>query len=252
MSVQDISHVRNITTDDVMRALVIRNDDPTLEGRIGVLIPKLMPFEEPNLYKEVSRSEEIDKSCIINKEIHGLITPNVERVNYVWASPERSLKNNYVVPYVGATVFVYMEDGDPNKLYYKQTRPTLNGERPKMKQVKAGQQLIDPAKKPLIHLIEEYMDGTTIYYNEDPDNREFEIKFSNGFGFSMRDNKQEKGISLTTKSGHHIHMDDKNKGITMTSAGGHKVHMDDNGGKIDVMGSGGGKVIIKGGNVSIN
>jgi hypothetical protein len=252
MSELDTSGTRNIDTRDGMRALVIRNDDPTLQGRIGVLIPKLMPFEEPNMYKEVVREEDVETSCIINEEIHGLISKNVTRQNYIWASPERSITNNYRVPYVGTTVFVYMEDGDPQKLYYRQVRPTLDGERPRMKQVKAAPQTLDAKKKPWIHLIEEFQDGTTIYYNEDKDNREYEVKFSNGYALSIADNKNESAITLKTSSGHSMVMDTKGKAIKVKSSGGHSITMDDNGGKIDVIGSGGGKVIIKGSNVMIN
>lgn len=275
-----------------MRALVVERVDPNMEGRIGVVIPRLMPDADPNLAMAKSTDIPIDKDVVQNTELHGAINNKVSTKNFMWARPERNCTGNFRVPYVGRTVTVYMEDGDPQKLYYTSSGPTLTGETIGMDEVKSSGDVYTPENKPNIHVMEEFKDGTTIYYNENKGTREYHIKFASGFEFSMADHSTANQIELTTTTGHTFVMDQKfkhirlltagghrvlmddgneainvkvstvgghivdmsdtNKNILVKTTGGHKIDMTDEDAKISVVGSGGGKVIVDGVKVLIN
>lgn len=229
-----------------MRGLVVERIDPLMEGRIGVIIPRLMPGADPNMASPKETSSPISKDAIKNTELHDGISSSITSKNFLWARPKMSTKGSYQVPYVGNTVSVYMEDGDPSKLYYDNAAPTLNGDAIPMDQVKASGDVWTPALKPNIHVFEEYKDGTIMYYNENEATREFEIKFSNGFMFSMADHATANQIEIITTTGHTIVLDQLNKKCYWKTAGGHMILLDDNGpAKIHVTTTGGHSVLME-------
>jgi hypothetical protein len=268
----DLKAIVPITTSGRKRAVVIRRDDPMLQGRIGVLIPELMPFADPNSADSLEVAENIDPSLAANKDIKPLIPSKVVTTNYVWARPPKDSKGSYDVPYKGQTVWVEMEDGDPSKLYYMTTGPSLNGETPPVDQISDTNSAYNAARKPNITILKSWADGSIMYYNENGDTREFVVKFANQAGITVADNgsdkkvefrtarndfctlnEKEQNITIQTAGGHSAILDDKNKAITAKSSGGHSVKLDDGGSNISIDSSGGHSLTMDdgGGNVTI-
>ena len=274
-----------------IRAVVVSTIDPLMEGRVLVNIPRLIPDGDPAAAKEITKTTNVNADVLQNTEMVDAVSNNIESSNAMWARPLMIASNDFCVPYQGSTIYVIMEDGDPNKLYYTKESPTLNGQTIGMDNVKASADVFTPSKKPLIKVLHEFKDGTTIYYNENPENREYEVKFPSGTSFSISDNEAASHIELITKNKFRIIADDTNKSIHLTTAGGHDVTLSDGGengdsvisaktsggstftmtgdganinmlnsagAKIDMAGAvitaeaGGGKLVIGGGTVSIN
>lgn len=213
-----------------MRGKVITTDDPKKEGRIGVLIPKLMPFHDPNIDSPVSKNLAVSKDSIRNEEIFDVMNTSLEETNYVWARPTFPVATQGAleVPEPGTMVWVMAEDSDPNKLFYLPFRPTLNGHVAKFDRILDTESLYETnGKRALIRLIREFSDDTSIYYNQNK--REFEIKFKTNTYFNMTENfdEIEQFIEMCIGSGHRFRMDKKNNFIQLESEGGHKLRMVD-------------------------
>lgn len=253
--------VNEIDRKNRMRGTVIRNDDPLLEGRIGVLIPKLLLKADPNIKEKVEEDIILSKDDIKNKSISSYLNNSVKSVNYIWARPV--FHNEYLVPYIGQTVYCFLEDGDPNKVYYQVEQPTLEGEVTTMEKVKNTKNKTDPNTKPLIKVIKEFKDGTIIYYDENDTSKRFAITYNNNMSISINYNEKEKNIELITTdknlvvlddlnknifikttNDNIIKLDDANKNILIKTTGGHIGKFDDSGKNITLKSTGGNSVII--------
>lgn len=281
---------QEISYEGRKRGVVVVREDPKGEGRIGVVIPSLMPFEDPNKPAKKDKVETTSTSGIANPEIASMINTNLQRSNYIWVRPTVNSSGNSRVPYLGANVWVEFEDGDPKKGYYLPYRPTLNGETVSQDTINMASDSFNPSNKPNVHVIETFADGTTIYYNENSGTREYGIKTSDGFEFTIAGNAGKKSIIATTPKGfllnidelnqyvqiktekdnhvvlsdkeqfievkttggHLSRLDDKEKKITIQTSGGNSTVMDDGAGTITTQNSGGAKIVHQGSNVMIN
>jgi hypothetical protein len=220
-----------------MRGIVISTADPNLEGRVAVLIPKIAQKYDPSDVRKNERTISVSQDNLRNKEIGEMAAKSVSVVSHIWCRPK--FRNNFLVPYEGQSVYVEFEDGDPNKPYYDAQSPTLNGEVTPMTKLKATADRFDPDRKPLVHVMHEFRDGTIVYFNENGDNKRYEIAFKNGHSFSVNENGAENSIELVTESGHKVVLDQLNKHVTFRSAGGHRMHLHDDEQEIEVHTSGG-------------
>ena len=220
--------VSQIDKKDKMRGTVVGTDDPTMEGRIKVLIPKLMLKADPSLAIPTEEDRPIDNSIVANTGVKKIISSSVKLVNFVWARPV--FNNEYLVPYVGQTVYCFLEDGDPNKIYYEMSSPTLDGEVTPMEKVKNQANVFDPKKKPFIHVIKEFADGTIIYYDEN--DQRLAITYRNNHSISINNNEKDNHIELITNSNHKVILDQKNEFILLQSSKKHSIILDDKNKKI--------------------
>ena len=236
MKLDNIGNLTEISTDGVMRGIVVSNEDVKLEGRVALMIPKLALKFDPNISEKISFTLNNNKNIVGNSSVKNFIKDNVESVNYIWARPTAK---NYMIPYVGEAVYCFMEDGDPNKVYWTRLKPTLEGEVTEMELVKNGGNKFDKAKKPFIHVFEEFSDGTILYYDENENAKRLEAKFKSGFTINMNDTDNNKSLEFKTASGHKAIMDDLAKYINITTAGNHNLLMSDNEKVIKIKSSGG-------------
>ena len=249
MKLENIGNLTEINTDGIMRGIVVSNEDDKLEGRVALLIPKLALKFDPNIVEKVSFTLNNNKNIVGNTAVTNFIKDNVESVNYIWARPTAK---NYMIPYVGEAVYCFMEDGDPNKVYWTRLKPTLDGEVTDMELVKNGSNKFDKARKPFIHVFEEFSDGTILYYDENENAKRLEAKFKSGFTINMNDTDTNKSTEVKTASGHNILMDDLAKSINIKTAGGHNILMSDNEKVIRIKSSGGHSVSLDDSGKQIN
>lgn len=228
-----------------MRAIVKDINDPRGKGRIGVIIPRLMPYVDPNTKSKPSvKQRNIDKEAILNKEVAELITENVNESPYLWVLPCKSLTGNSVAPYVNDSVLIEFEDGDFKKgrvLPY--TYPLVSEAGQLSPTVDTASDEFDPTKKPQIREIIRFRDGTVIFYNENPGSKGLFIRTATGYEISIGDNPEVQGILLKTAAGYTVSLDEKNKTISNFTPGGHKSVMcdggEDGGNKIEITSSSG-------------
>lgn len=233
-----------------MRGIVVDVDDPLLEGRVALHVPKMVTKYDPNKVMPSSRKQSTNTDLMQNDEFKDLVATEVETVNYIWFRPK--FQNCFMVPYVGQTVSCYFEDGDPQKPYYDAQNVTLNGEVIPMTKLKPSGDKYNANTKPLIHVMHEFHDGTIVYHDENAENKRFAITFKNNHSISINENSKENSIEIVTESGHVVVLDQKNGHITTKTAGGHVVKMDDIAGTITTSASTGGKIVTGNGKVMIN
>lgn len=262
-----LKSVNEINREGILRGIVIDVNDPNLEGRIALNVPKFITKYDTSIKEKKSRKEFIETENLLNEEIKDMIKTEVVNVNYIWFRPV--FKNNFLVPYVGQTVYCFFEDGDTNKPYYFPFCASLNGEVTSMDKVKATSDLFDSDKKPLIRVIHESKDGTIVYYNENSANKRLEIAFRNNHSISINENEKENSIHLTTgngnfivldelnkhitiktSGGHILKLDDQNQLVSLVTKGGHKLNLDDGSGTIEMSASSGGKIALGSGSGS--
>lgn len=237
-----LKSVNEISRDGLMRGVVVKNDDPTMEGRVALNVPKLITKYDPKKVAPLEAKERMDLSNLRNEEIVDAIPVAVSTANYIWFRP--IFNNCFLVPYVGQTVYCFFEDGDPNKPYYYPFEASLNGEIIPMSKLKATSDKFDSDKKPKIHVISEFKDGTIVYHNENTDNKRFAVTFKNNHSLSINENAEENSIELITESKHRVVLDQRNKQIIVKSSSGHMVLMDDLNKKILVQSVGGHKILL--------
>lgn len=259
----------NPTTGVFLRGLVVNRIDPNMEGRIAVHIPRLMHKEDPYGVKMKETEEQLSTTMIDNSEVTELGSNSVKVVNAMWARPISNPTGHYEIPYEGQTVYLFMEDGDPSKLYYFGIGPTIEGDNPEMYNVQSTADIYLPDKKPNIHLLQEFKDKCAIYYNENSETKEYRIHLPKDTFLSIHETDKDVSIELKTSGGHRVYISDKlENGITLSTSGGSKVFMSGDGGNIKMVNSagattnmqgavitheaGGGKITIGSGKVSIN
>jgi hypothetical protein len=208
-----------------MRGTVVSVDDPYLEGRVALHVPKMVTKHDPRNVSQTSRQQSLNTDIVQNEEFKDLISTSVETVNYIWFRP--LFQHCFRVPYVGTVVSCYFEDGDPQKPYYYPLAVSLNGEVTPMTKLKNPADKYEKDTKPFIHVLEEFKDGTIVYHNENKPNKRFAITFQNNHSISINENEKENSIELITESGHVIVLDQKNKHITAKTSEGHIVKLDD-------------------------
>jgi hypothetical protein len=215
-------NVREVGLDGIMRAKVIKIDDPKAEGRIGCIIPRLM-FKFDHSIQEVESMEyEVDSSkWDESSEIQ--VEETLDTVNYIWMRPswfvfngpqENNVGGSYRVPRIGTWVFVFFEDEDPQKGYYFPFGPTNDGEvinNEKNESPYIG----DVEMNPQVDIIREYPNGTIIYTDFNEDRNEVVIKFRNNHVMRITDREDSNGIEFHTHNKNYIKIDDLNNDITV-------------------------------------
>ena len=214
-----------VTTDGWIRGIVKNRIDPDMEGKIGVLLTRLTTKSDPYASGEEKGSVVIDKDIVVNKDILPLLNDEATTSNIVWARPMDL--NIFDVPELDTTVWIYLEDGDPNKPYYLPLDPTLNGQVVPMEFVESTSSVFDETKKPNIKVIKEMPNGTIIYYDGNEDQHHINIRFPNGTKIILNDKPNEKNILVTTFDDYRIIVDSTNKEIEASTPGGHIIRMDD-------------------------
>lgn len=231
-----IKNLTDINKEAIMRGVVVSNEDPKLEGRIALMIPKLALKFDINVQEQINFTLNNNKDIIGNSDIKTLMKDDIESINYIWARPT---DKRYMIPYKGDVVYCFMEDGDPNKVYWSNQYPTLDGDVTPMDLVKNGSNKFDKKKKPFIHVFEEFKDGTILYYDENENAKRLEVKYKSGFTINMNDTSNSKNIEAKTASGHFLLLDDIGKNIIVKTASGHIADFNDKEEKINIRTKGG-------------
>lgn len=237
-----LKSVNEISRDGLMRGIVVNNEDPQLEGRVALNVPKFITKHDPNKVMPVSSTEQIDAGNLRNEEIKDFVPSSVKTANFIWFRPV--FNNNFLVPYVGQVVYCFFEDGDPNKPYYYPHAATLNGEVTPMDKLKSTADKFDADKKPKIHVLAEFKDGTIVYHNENAKTKRFAITFKNNHSININENPEENSIELITQSKHRVVLDQLNKHITVKTSGGHVGTFDDLNKKVQITTTGGHNILL--------
>lgn len=219
------------STSTFLRGIVVDREDPLMEGRIAVTIPRLIHEGDPAGLTLKTKTTNVNTDFLENPEVGELVNGSVETSNALWARPTKKTSGRYHVPYLGQTVYIFMEDGDPSKIYYMDFFPTIQGDNPEMYYVQAVSDVYTPDKKPNIHLLHEFLDRCAVYYNENKETREYRIHLPNNSYITILENDTDTKIELQTPSKHTIAMDDVAAKISVLTSKGHSIILDDGGGK---------------------
>ena len=254
MSFNDRNTMQQVSTNENMRlrGVVVNREDPIMEGRVAVIIPRLMHEGDPGGIKHTKKKTNINTDFLENEELGELVSKDIETSNAMWARPVGGHSGKNKIPYKGATIYVYMEDGDPSKLYYSDEHPTIQGSNPEMYNVQATEDVYTPDKRPNIHLLEEFSDKTTVYYNENNATKEFRIHLTKGSYITIFENETSTKVELKTSGGHIVSLDDTNKRISLTTTTNHSVTLDDANKQISAKSAGGHSIVLDDAGKAVN
>ena len=234
--------VNEIRRDDIMRGIVVDVNDPMLEGRVAIMVPKMLTKFDPADVSSVKLKESINLDNLKNDELKGYIAPTVETSNSIWFRPKFLF--NFEVPNKGDVVDCFFEDGDVQKPYYFSSKCSLNGEVTPMENIQHTSDKYDVEAKPKVKVIFEYADGTIMYYNENDNHKMFSVKLSSGFEFNIKDNSEEEKIELLTKNKNKIVVDDALNKISINTTGGNKITLSDENESISIVSSKGASLVL--------
>jgi len=237
--------------DGIMRGLVIDNADPKREGRVAVMIPKLMTgwvdFQPP---QKPGTKATLNKFIIKNYEENNYID-KIQQVNFFWArncemidsapagyyiNNEKTPKNSndtnthqevkvnidthynryggsMRIPRLGTYVFIIFDDGDPQKCYYLPFGPSQSGETIPLKSLEeeSTSNAKSPVKRANINVIREWHNGNIFYVDTNHNINTIVIKYEDGAKWKMRYCENAKFNQWVTQDGHSIFMKDKDK-----------------------------------------
>lgn len=167
----------------------------------------------------------------------------------------RSNTGRYKIPRVGTEVFLFFENGDPQKLFYFPFGPSLEGQVTPMDMVEEEAFKDSPEKKVNIDVLSELCNGNVLYMNGNPEENNLAIKFSNGHRFKIQYNPTASSILIDTERGHKIKVVDRSSSdgknnpydannedgveggsfIKIETERNHQILLDDNGGNEKIL-----------------
>ena len=157
---------------------VVENVDPDNEGKIGVVIPRLIPFKGSAIEKD-----DTEESIIANnndESVTNLGSPSrtLKCSNWIWAEraanryhTDQGASGNFIIPPIGAKVFVIFVNQDIRRPYYLPFGPAVDGS----SKLVSEQQLTE--KTDVIH---ETLEGDVIEF--DNEKKVLYIKMKDGCG----------------------------------------------------------------------
>jgi hypothetical protein len=246
---------RPLDFSKTFRGRIVNRTDPQGEGRVGVFIPNLIT-EQPNSAQVPTPKDNVLPGDVFDNQHELAVAGSVRTDNYIWVRPGgnlveggdggRTTSGSYRVPKMGTMITVEFEDRDPSKPFYRAASPSVSGDVVGGDHVGAGTNMQnsaanwkDPAKKPDIHIIAQYDNGTVIYYDGNANANAFVIRMANGHTLSVGD-AAESGIVLQTAKGHLLQLDENSGEIRVrTQTGNASLTLKDNG---DVTGKNAGKL----------
>ena len=132
--------VQPLDLSGFFEGIVVKTDDPNKQGRVGVSIKRLMPFT--GTYKKENSNQETVVSNM-NKDSNNNIAgtkPMIESVNYLWCNRasnrfeydnettnEKAETGSFIIPPIGAHVFVIFLNNDIRTPYYLPFGPAVEG-----------------------------------------------------------------------------------------------------------------------------
>lgn len=214
---------KRITTEDNhYRAMVVSNVDEEMEGRIKVYIPKLSRnLKRGNLEKE----KILDPGSNPNKFHKASRIKNPKPIithDYYWARPSTLIGSlsQQIIPVKNQYIYVYFENGDPQKLYYDIKSPALVGEKQRLSKLVKSLEYGNTGNyitRPNIVSLMELPNSNIIGFDYNGNLNSFEITFASGHFIHIVSNKNESYIELHTEKGNFIKMDDITGDITFES-----------------------------------
>jgi hypothetical protein len=234
-------NINEISLHGIMRAKVLRTNDPLKEGRVWCLAPKMQLKYDHSAKKDIETKEKIQKPKFHDdsevKADDMLTSTNgywYRPAQFVYFGEEKDNKGGvYRVPRPGTWIFIFFEDGDPQKPYYFPFGPTNDGEVVTNKKSESTS-LGSPEKKPNVDVIREYPNGTIIYTDFNSDRNEFIIKFNNDHVFRIADRGDKNGIEVFTHHNHYIRINDLDDTIKLSSSKGDFILIDEPAGEITI------------------
>lgn len=239
--------------DNLKIAEVRDNVDPTGAGRLKVYVPEIQ--EDDNWNKEPNEFDNLETPIekIKNKDPYEV--EDYGDANYFWARSVQPIESNipswsynhrstngghYKIPRIGQKIFIFFQDGDPNKPFWIPWHPTMD-EETMTPLFTSSPNWNDPNKKPNIDLLaywngnfiemdtNENNNSLTISVVDDPANKSGPIQGDGQYKIQLihSDMQGRREINLRTPSGHNITMNDATGDITIHSSG--NIHMTANG-----------------------
>ena len=215
--------IRELDLHGFFRGRVVKNDDPKMEGRLGLFIPALVVDMPDHLEAPAPIDNPVEDSLFANgQELQ--LRGTVKEDNYLWARPcawlvenSRAAKNvggSFRVPRVGTMVLVFFEGADPNRPYWMPFTPTVEGDVIQgghlgkgLNMDKTAQSWTDAKKRVEVHVLAEHDNGNVVLMDSNADTNSFVIRFANGHTLSIG-HAAESGIVLQTEKGHLVQLDE--------------------------------------------
>lgn len=257
------SPIDEINFGGFLRGVVVEDVDPEMNGKLGISIPRLMEgynaknTSDTKIYPFMSGGN--SGGNLYDPEFSDVkeSTTAVEVADYIWAMPAFPVApsadakgiSSFALPVKGQVVFCFMEDEDPQKLYWLPITPTLENE-----PITFQNMLITLSKKNdkvpekfrNIIKIMQAPNGNVLGFDYNEDTNSFEITFSSGSSISIQENDQTKEIRLSNEE-NVIIMDKLHKKLSISTNGDLSANAK---GNIDVKADG--SVRLKGSKVYIN
>jgi hypothetical protein len=215
-------NIKEINLGGMMRAKVVKVDDPQLDGRVGCIRPRIMAKFDHGVEEASATVDRADSSKFATAS-QAVVGGDVPGVNYVWLRPatfvfggpkEETVGGSFRVPRPGTWVFCFFEDDDPQKGYYFPFGPTNKGERVSNENNESPH-IADPTKKPNVDVLREYPDGTIIYTDFNDDQHTVVVRYRSGHALRIADNEKECGFEFVSTRGNYVKVDDLTDDVTV-------------------------------------
>jgi hypothetical protein len=244
------NQVKEFSLKGMIRARVIRNDDPKKEGRLGLSIPTMAPHVPASAQDPAPSTVSVGPDALEHPDALEY-KKSVQEDNYIWARPaawlvengkgaEKSHGGSYRVPRIGTWIMMYFENEDPNCPYWMPFTPTIEGDGVAGANIGGADDIdsssgnwSDPAKKANMNVIAEQSSGSAIYIDDNDGSGCIVLHLASGHTLTLHDGGQA-GVSLTTAGGHKVHLNDSSKELKLRSAAGHVINMSDTAKIIDM------------------
>jgi len=113
---------------------VVDNVDPDNEGKIGIVIPRLIPFKGSATEKDDSKETIVPNNNDESVSNLGSPSKQLDASNWIWAEraanryhTDKGVSGNFIIPPIGSKVFVIFINQDIRRPYYLPFGPAVEG-----------------------------------------------------------------------------------------------------------------------------
>lgn len=230
-------------------ALVVSNKDDSLTGILEVYVPTIMAKQKKNDANPINKTTK-NKFNLLNNDIDEGSISNVKTIqmNTIPAYPHEFRSDNHgtqIIPENGDEILVYFKDDNYSVAYYMFANSYKKGNKFNYGELIDDKENAENPEKYVDHkIILKTKSDHILVFNDTVESKGILLKSGGEHKIFLSNIEDDSSITIESKKGHSLKLDDTNDGLFIKSKGDHAVILDDAEGGINMRTANGFRVTL--------